>query len=422
MSEVLHLFEGYGIELEYAIVDRHDLTVRPLCPQILDALVRATGAQPADDLDEIELGAVACSNELAAHVVELKTNGPTPRIEAALPGFEQAVVRVDAILAEHGAMLLPTAMHPTMDPSTELTLWSRGQRTVYAAYDRIFGCRGHGWANLQSCHLNLPFAGDDELDRLHAAVRAVLPLLPALAASSPLVEGALGDVLDRRLAFYADNQRRLPSIIGQIVPEPIRSRADYEQTILAPMYREIAPFDPQGVLAHEWLNSRGAIARFERSALEIRVLDVQEAPVADLAIARLVSRTVHALVDEHGGVLDPLRALDTGALRRVFDDTTRAGDRAVVSDAALLRVLGVARPRLEAGELWATLAERVQQSDSSSARLDEALRVILHEGCLARRIVTALRGTPSPEAITGVYRELARCLLEGRSFRPDAVT
>jgi hypothetical protein len=28
--------------------------------------------------------------------------------------------------------------------------------------------------------------------------------------------------------------------------------------VLAPMYAEIAPYDPAGTLRHEWLNSRGA--------------------------------------------------------------------------------------------------------------------------------------------------------------------
>jgi len=39
------------------------------------------------------------------------------------------------------------------------------------------------------------------------------------------------------------------------------------------------------VLQNEWLNSRGAIARFERDTIEIRVLDSQETPAAELAIA-----------------------------------------------------------------------------------------------------------------------------------------
>ena len=85
---------------------------------------------------------------------------------------------------------MPTAMHPWMDPATETVLWDDAT-DVYRTYDRIYGCRGHGWANLQSMHVNLPFADDSQFARLHAAIRLVLPLLPALAASSPIAEGSV---------------------------------------------------------------------------------------------------------------------------------------------------------------------------------------------------------------------------------------
>ena len=69
---------------------------------------------------------------------------------------------------------------------------------MYEAYDRIFDCRGHGWANLQAVHLNLPFSGDEEFGRLHAAIRLVLPIMPAdrimasgLATSLPARAGAV---------------------------------------------------------------------------------------------------------------------------------------------------------------------------------------------------------------------------------------
>ena len=41
MSEPLHLFAGYGVELEYAIVDRDDLRVRPICDLLLAEIGRA---------------------------------------------------------------------------------------------------------------------------------------------------------------------------------------------------------------------------------------------------------------------------------------------------------------------------------------------------------------------------------------------
>jgi gamma-glutamyl:cysteine ligase YbdK (ATP-grasp superfamily) len=103
-------------------------------------------------------------------------------------GFQAEVRAIGRQLEPLGARLMPTAMHPWMNPAAETRLWPHDQAEIYQAYDRVFGCSQHGQANLQSMHLNLPFANDAEFARLHAAVRLVLPILPALAASSPIVE------------------------------------------------------------------------------------------------------------------------------------------------------------------------------------------------------------------------------------------
>ena len=86
---------------------------------------------------------------------------------------------------------MPTAAHPFMDPMKETKIWPHENNEVYAIYNKIFDCRGHGWSNLQSTHLNLPFYDDEEFAKLHAAVRLVLPILPALCASSPILDGKL---------------------------------------------------------------------------------------------------------------------------------------------------------------------------------------------------------------------------------------
>ena len=84
---------------------------------------------------------------------------------------------------------MPSGMHPWMQPARETRLWPHESGPIHRAYDALFDCRRHGWANLQSMHVNLPFGEDltpdGEFARLHAAVRLVLPLLPALAASTP---------------------------------------------------------------------------------------------------------------------------------------------------------------------------------------------------------------------------------------------
>mgnify|MGYP000736711005 CR=1 FL=1 len=263
----LHAFAGYGIELEYMIVDREMLSVMP----IADALLQAGGGKGTD----VDRGRFGWSNEIVLHLVELKNTRPDPAIEALAAGFQSEIRTINRLLEPMGARLMPGGMHPWMDPATETRLWPHDQAPIYQAYDRIFGCRQHGQANLQSMHLNLPFADDAEFARMHAAVRAVLPILPAIAASSPFNGGRAGEELDGRLAAYGTAVGRVPSVIGQLIPDTAKSHAGYEAEVLEPMYRDMAAFDPAGVLRHEWLNARGAIPRFDRSAIEVRVIDVQ---------------------------------------------------------------------------------------------------------------------------------------------------
>ncbi len=410
MSSPLHLFEGFGIELEYMIVAREDLRVRP----ITDELIRQVSGRYESD---VERGPLTWSNELVLHVVELKTTAPATSLTGWASRFQAGVREVNAVLAGLGAQLLPSAMHPWMDPDTETRLWPHDYNAVYEAFDRVFNCRGHGWANLQSVHLNLPFAGDDEFGRLHAAIRLVLPILPALAASSPIADGRPTGLLDTRLEYYRHNSRRVPSVAGRIIPEPVFTKRDYREQILARMYRDIAPHDPAGTLQDEWLNARGTIARFARDTFEIRVLDVQECPAADLAIAALLTAVLRGLVQERWCSREEQQRWDVPPLEDILLRTIRAADQAPIEDAAYLRLFGVPRAPCSAGELWRHLSE-LAWPDGPPAEFQPALQTLLDRGPLARRILQALPAEPDRAALAQVYRELGRCLADGRMFLP----
>jgi len=402
----LRLFQGYGVELEYMIVARDSLAVLPVTDLVLEA---AAGKM----VNEIERGVMCWSNELVLHVIELKTNGPATALEGLAPEFTRQVSAINRLLEPFNAMLMPGAMHPWMDPDLETRLWPHGDRTIYAAYDRIFGCRGHGWSNLQSAHLNLPFANDDEFGRLHAAIRLVLPLLPALAAASPVVNGRVTGLLDNRIEMYRLNQARIPSITGHVIPEPAFTRAAYQQTILDTLYRDIAPHDPEGILQEEWLNSRGAIARFDRNAIEIRLLDVQETPYADLAIIALVVAVLRELVAEKNAPRVEQQLWSETALAELFQAVLHEGRGARITDPRYLSMFGLSDQSLSVGELWRALAERLISAEDGVCG---ALQVILDEGPLARRLLKALGQEPDRDRLAAVYRELCDCLQEGRLF------
>lgn len=211
MSGPLRLFEGYGVELEYMIVGRSTLNVKP----VADALMQAVAGEI---VSEVEFGDIAWNNELVAHVIELKTNGPAAGLSGLAHKFHDHVTRINELLEPLEACLMPTAMHPWMNPFTDTRIWDHEYSAVYEAFNRIFDCRGHGWSNLQSTHLNLPFRGDDEFGRLHAAIRALLPLMPVLSASSPVMDARVTGLLDNRLHVYRSNAAKIPLVTGRVIP------------------------------------------------------------------------------------------------------------------------------------------------------------------------------------------------------------
>jgi carboxylate-amine ligase len=100
-------------------------------------------------------------------------------------------------------------------------------------------------------------------------------------------------------------------------------------------------------------------------------------------------------------------------LRAVLDRGIEDADAAIVDHVPLLRAFGCSEDRLQAGELWRAVCERVvPQSDPWRASVD----AILSGGPLARRILRATGPAPDVARIHDVYRELADCLVQARLF------
>lgn len=405
-------FSGFGIEIEYAVVDRETLDVRPIVDQVL--------REDGEVVAELCRGALCWSNELVAHVLELKCNGPARDLEPLSDWFARDVRRVNALLEPHGARLMPSAMHPLMDPSRETLLWPHEQGEIYQAFDRMFGCRGHGWSNLQSMHVNLPFADEGQFGRLHAAIRLVLPILPTLAASSPFVEGRATGSLDNRLEFYRGNCALIPSITGRVIPEPVFDERTYRGVILERIARDVAPFDAGGVLEAEWVNARGAIARFDRGSIEIRVIDTQECPSADLAVAALAVGAVRALAEERWSSFEVQRAWSDERLESILLRAVADGSRAVIDDSEYLETFRLNGRRARHGiDLWRELADALTEAGLLHASVwQRPLAVLFARGCLASRLRAAAGPDLSREALVAVYRELCDCLDADCMFEP----
>ena len=408
-----HLFERFGIEIEHMIVHADSLSVLPVCDQLL---VAASGGTES----EIEVGNAGWSNELVLHVVEFKTKEPVPSLAPVASDLHAAVRHANQLLKPLGGKLLPTAMHPFMDPVLDTRLWPHDNAEIYGTFNRIFDCQGHGWSNLQSVHINLPFTGDAEFERLHSAIRLVLPLLPMLAASSPIVEGKLTGKADNRLAYYRNNCARLPVVTAHVIPENVSTEEEYRRRILGPIAAAIEPFDHEHVLEAEWVNARGAITRFGRGSIEIRVLDVQECPAQDLAIAHAVVALVQALVEEQTCSLGQQRTFDELRLLTIFEAGVEAGSQALISDQEYSAALGVSRSVVNGRQLWELLISQLVKVGLLPTLEAGRLEGFLRQGTLSERIAQRLQASAAPDRIRGTYSDLADCLAENAHFDGSA--
>ena len=237
--------------------------------------------------------------ELQLHVMELKPNAPFKSPEAFEETMHKAVLSLlDFLEDKYGAFLLGTGMHPLLRLE-ETGVWPHRHRQIYEEYSKVFNLKRHGWLNVQSFQLNLPYSNEENGILLHNLLANMCAYLPAIAASSPIYEGKFGENIDNRLRFYALNQKEVPSITGDVIPEYVSSFEQYNREIVERYSSDLANAGVKRLLLHnDWVNSRGVIFRFDRKALEIRVMDEQECIKSDVALSCLIRATLRGLMRE----------------------------------------------------------------------------------------------------------------------------
>lgn len=397
------LFERFGIELEYMVVDIQTLDVRPAVDQLF---FDATGLFVSD----VERGPVTWSNELVSHVVELKATDPVSDLASMEDTLYQNVLEIEELLSSRGLGLLPGALHPWMDPTKETVLWKHEGHEIYERYQDIFDCHRHGWANVQSTHLNISFKTNEEFERLHAAVRIILPLIPALTASSPVANAQVTGLKDTRLDYYQTNQERLPALTGRVIPEAVFSEEEYEQVIFSEIQKQIAPYNTDHLLNQYFLNSRGAIARFDRGSIEIRLVDIQECVHADIAFLSLIIEVVKELAQADQTEIEGLKSWSVEELFFLFQGTIREAGACKI-DSRYARVFGLSKEGLTAKDLWSHLIKQ-----HGSKYYNDVYQLYLDQGTLADRLLQHLPSQPQKTELKNVYLSLRQCLLSNRLF------
>jgi hypothetical protein len=96
----------------------------------------------------------------------------------------------------------------------------------------------------------------------------------------------------------------------------------------------------------------------------------------------------------------------------------RDAERARITNAAYLALLGIDRAECSAGEAWYRLADRLCGSAQHCDSWSDMLAFVLAHGPLARRLLRAAGDQPSRPTLEATYRALCDCLQEGKLFDP----
>jgi len=283
--------EVLGPEHEFSIVDE---ALRPL--PIVDRVIKELKGRIVNN---VPLRGFTFGKELQSHVAEIKANSPfrSPRV------FEEtmhrAVLEIGEVLERRfHAGLLGSGMHPFLELG-EAEIWPHRDRSIYEAMGRVFNLRQHGWLNIQSFQLNLSYSSEEDGVKLYNTLSNILPYLPAVSAASPVYESKMGECVDNRLHFYRINQREAPSMTGDVIPEYINSFREYRKVTVDKYSTELRRLNAHPcIIGKEWLNSRGAIFRFDRKAVEIRVMDEQECIKSDVALSCFIRALLRGLLKE----------------------------------------------------------------------------------------------------------------------------
>ncbi|HEX9862709.1 MAG TPA: glutamate-cysteine ligase family protein [Candidatus Bathyarchaeia archaeon] len=387
-----------GPEHEFSLVNE-ELKVLPIVDKVIKDFYGRI-------VNFVELPDFTFGKELQLHVMEIKANAPFKSPELFEDTMQNAVATLlDFLGKKYHARLLGTGMHPLLSLD-ETRVWSHRHRKIYQECSKIFNLKQHGWLNIQSFHLNLPYSKEANGVLQHNLLANLCAYLPAVSASSPICEGAISPNVDNRLYFYKLNQREVPSIAGDIIPEFVSSFAQYREDVIGKYSQDLAKAGAgQTILFKEWVNSRGVIFRFDRSALEVRVMDEQECVKSDVALSCFIRAALRGLMAEKA------EPLPHQLLVKDFNSIMANGLNAKVLHPQGETARQVCRYLFNLASENADDAEKkylwIIQKRIENGNLSELIR---------ERITKKAQKTDFKEAVLSVYSTLIKCLADNQPY------
>ncbi len=399
------LFEAYGFAWECCAVDRNTLDVLPVPDMTLTEGASEQGSTKRD---------ILLAPSFNAHTLRL-LNGRSVRKPA--KWGRKVLLRTATFapwLHDHNALFMGGGAHPFLSPgSVQAGIgWSLEQREALA---RLTDIGGHAWINDQAFRLDLRFETPSEFAKLHAAVRVLLPVLPALTAASPVLEGRDAGCQSARLQAKLQAFGQAPALIGPFVPEAVFDQESHDREVLVPIARAAANSDRRQGLDPVSLNARAATVDFERGVLSIHAVDGQESPSVNMAVAEIIIAVLKALVNGRWVSTYLQRAWSAEDLRAIMLDTIRDGDGATLSSGDHLLMFGLMKQgEMPALKLWQHLFVELYSDLSDNAR--QHVGTILEHGTLATRLRKRIGPTFEQDAIRKAYRSMAECFAADRAF------
>jgi glutamate---cysteine ligase / carboxylate-amine ligase len=386
-----------GPEHEYSLVGEN-LKVLPISDKIIKDYCGKT-------VNFIKLPKFTFGKEMQLHVMEIKANLPFTTASEFEESIQNAVTALSQIVQKHDANLLGTGMHPLLKLN-DTAIWPHYHKKIYREYGKIFNLNQHGWLNIQSFHLNLPFQQEADAIQTHNQLANLCTYLPAIAASSPIFEGKDGPNIDNRLQFYKINQKEVPSITGDVIPEYANSLSQYKRDVIGQYTRDFAEKGADKTLLNrEWVNSRGVIFRFDRCALEVRAMDEQECVVSDVALACFVRAALRGLIASNA------QLLPHDVLVKDFNAVIKDGLNSEVSSP-------LGKTARQVCQHYFNLAQ--EHADGEEKKYLWLIKKRIDEGSLSElvrvRVLRRAQKTDFHQAIVDVYSTLIKCLIDNQPY------
>jgi hypothetical protein len=216
----------------------------------------------------------------------------------------------------------------------------------------------------------------------------------------------MGRYLDMRLCFYKINQLRVPSVTGDIIPEPVSSFEEYRKKIINRYSRDLIKAGAGNTLLYkEWVNSRGAIFRFDRSAIEVRIMDEQECIKSDVALSCFIRAALRGLIADRPAQLP--HDILVKDFNEVIDKGLDAGvshPKGKTARQVCAYFFNLAWANAEEDEkkyLW-IIKKRIEKGSLSSV--------------IRKRVLAKAQKTKISEAILSVYSTLIKCLVDNQPY------